>query len=128
MTPDGDAGQNGTLRDAARVSGRRSGVTLMCFSRFAARVLQVGIFLCAAASCHADAVEEFEVSPTRIELSSRLDQVQLLVTEKTASGESRDVTRVVRFEIEGDRVVSIDRMGRVRAKSAGRTVVRVRHA
>ena len=100
----------------------------MCFSRFAARVLQVGIFLCAAASGHADAVEEFEVSPTRIELSSRLDQVQLLVTEKTASGESRDVTRVVRFEIEGDRVVSIDRMGRVRAKSAGRTVVRVRHA
>ena len=100
----------------------------MCFSRFAARVLQVGIFLGAAASGHADAVEEFDVSPTRIELSSRLDQVQLLVTEKTASGESRDVTRVVRFEIEGDRVVSIDRMGRVRAKSAGRTVVRVRHA
>ncbi|GIS63693.1 MAG: hypothetical protein CM1200mP2_59180 [Planctomycetaceae bacterium] len=34
--------------------------------------VQVGIFLCAAASGHADAVEEFEVSPTRIELSSRL--------------------------------------------------------
>ncbi|GIT31340.1 MAG: hypothetical protein Ct9H300mP1_33860 [Planctomycetaceae bacterium] len=84
-----------------------------------------GIVVCAAAGDHVNAAEEFEVSPSRIELSSRLDQVQFLVTQKTASGTPRDVTRAVRFEIEGDRVVAIDEMGRVRAKAAGRTMVRV---
>jgi len=91
------------------------------------RVILAGICLCGLCDSRVDAAEQIEISPDRIELSSRLDQVQVLVTQKSASGESSDVTRAVRFEIEGDQVVSIDGQGRVRATSAGQAVVRVRH-
>ena len=76
---------------------------------------------------HAVAADQLEVAPDRIELSSPLDQVQLLVTLKAASGALGDVTRTAKIEIEGAAVVSIDRQGRVRAIAAGEAVLRVGH-
>ena len=77
--------------------------------------------------CGATAADQLEVTPNRIELSSRLDQVQLLVTLKSASGTLSDVTRKSQFEIVGAEVISIDAKGRVQATAAGDAVLRVGH-
>ena len=67
------------------------------------------------------------VEPSRIEITSQLDQVQLLVTLVKESGQPRDVTRVSSFNFEGDSVASIDSQGRLQATVAGEATLAVRH-
>jgi WD40 repeat protein/mono/diheme cytochrome c family protein len=58
------------------------------------------------------------VEPARIELKSRFDYVQLLVTARTADGDAIDVTRMVHLAPPAD-LLAVDRSGLARPKGDG---------
>ncbi len=66
------------------------------------------------------------VEPTTIALSSPLDCVQLMVTQRNGSGPAVDVTRTVTFVSDDEAVVTIDSLGRVQPVGDGETAVTVR--
>ena len=69
--------------------------------------------------------ESFDVVPESVELTSRLDRAQLVVT--AASQSSSDLTRGVTYEPADESIVAVDERGRLVPRSDGETTVLVRH-
>ena len=71
------------------------------------------------------AAESLVVVPQRATLSSRLDQLQLVVGRRERDNRESDRTRVARFESLSPEVLSVDSKGRVAALKEGQGAIRV---
>ena len=68
-------------------------------------------------------VAALEVQPSSIALADRFDYAQLLVTARSAAGETADVTRLAKIEAPG--AVEIGKGGLVKGKADGRSQIKV---
>lgn len=74
----------------------------------------------------APAARQFTVEPSSIELTGRLDRIQLQVTDRS-SDRSDDLTRRVKFTVEPASVLAIDAEGRLRPLADGDATIVVTH-
>lgn len=72
-------------------------------------------------------VASLDIQPERVVLTGRYAGVQLVVTAKLASGESVDVTRMAKLEIEGD-CAAVTPLGQVSPSRNGSGTLRVKVA
>lgn len=85
------------------------------------------IATCASAlSAADDSKSPFTVEPSSIELTGRLDRLQIQVTTR-AEGRAKDLTRQVKFAVEPASVLAVDAEGRLRPLSDGEAMVVVSH-
>jgi hypothetical protein len=68
----------------------------------------------------------FSVEPASIELTGRLDRVQLQVSARV-SARDEDLTRKVKYTVESDSVLAVDEAGRLRPLANGETTLIVSH-
>ena len=66
------------------------------------------------------------VEPVSIELTGRLDRLQLQVSARE-SARHEDLTRTVRYTVESDTVLTVDQLGRLRPLTNGETTLVVTH-
>ncbi|MFT4556381.1 MAG: DUF1549 domain-containing protein [Planctomycetales bacterium] len=68
----------------------------------------------------------FSVEPASIELTGRLDRLQLQVSARD-SARHEDLTRKVKYTVESDSVLAVDEAGRLRPVANGETTLVVTH-
>ncbi|MCA9073524.1 MAG: DUF1553 domain-containing protein [Planctomycetaceae bacterium] len=81
------------------------------------------LFLSTECQCGDDV--DIQVTPTIVRLTSDLDRVQLMVTQRESSELSHDVTRQVTYESLAPEIASVSVTGRVSPYQAGETTIRV---
>lgn len=72
------------------------------------------------------ATSSISVEPASVELSGRLDRVQIQLTDRS-SKQLVDLTRSVNYQVESDSVVSVDKAGRLQPLGGGETTLIITH-
>lgn len=86
--------------------------------------LLTGIF-CVCTHCEGVDTSPIQVSPAEVGLSSELDRVQLVVTQRGATGSSHDVTQKVTYESSAPEIATVSTAGRITPHMDGETTIRV---
>ncbi|MGZ0168730.1 MAG: DUF1553 domain-containing protein [Planctomycetales bacterium] len=88
--------------------------------------LIIAAFASAISAADDPAAARFTVEPSSIELTGRLDRLQIQVTSHTTA-RTDDLTRQVKFAVEPESVLAVDAEGRLRPLENGEATIVVSH-
>ena len=97
-----------------------------CLHPHVLTTLVLVLFASAISAADKPATVPFSVEPASIELTGRLDRLQLQVSARE-SARHEDLTREAKYHVEADSVLAVDEFGRLRPLNDGETTLVVTH-